>query len=299
MKIIDNPAVGIGFLLCVGLAVLGFSLIPSAEGQNRTSRQRVTVSEDVTQDDVFSRRARPPFSPMVTTDEYEDPFADAVKSRRVLQGLIDGRERRPVFQPKVSGVPQASEYFPLSQAEKRDLLLHRIAEQRLRRGEFEKLPPLVSQMKNPEMVIKMMLDFAELSRDENIGQLLDIATELTLQIGQPGSATSPPQVPLYQGSPNVSAFPGVADPNAMAHAFAPQFQIQLENNVPLPLGAVPEIELRRQSQAMSVDVMAGPIMPQVVTVIEGTGTTEGVSQDKSDESQEQSDDNSFFLKPEV
>jgi hypothetical protein len=73
-----------------------------------------------------------------------------------------------------------------SQAEKRDELLFRIVQLRLQRGEYEKLAQAVLQMQNPEKAIEAMLDFAEESADDdNITQLLDVATAVTLQIGQP------------------------------------------------------------------------------------------------------------------
>ena len=216
MKIINNPVMGIGLLLCVGLAVWGLSLLPTAEGQHQG---QFMVSSDEQNDDVFiSRRTRPQVLPLVTTDENDEIFVSPSQSIRTTRtqtvsppssvriaavpkaaapptqdpfATPDTPQRRladrssPALSVSVSGSALAVRQKPLSAVEKRDELLHRIVQLRLQRGEFEKIPPAVSQMQKPETAIETILDFVEQSDDENIGQLLDMITVLTVQMGQP------------------------------------------------------------------------------------------------------------------
>ena len=72
---------------------------------------------------------------------------------------------------------------------------------RLKQGEFEKLTLVVLQMQSPEKAIEAMLDFAEESDDENISKLLDVATVVTLQLGQPR--------PSVSGMMGISVGPGM------------------------------------------------------------------------------------------
>ncbi len=206
MKIIDNPAFGIGLLLCVGLAVLGLSLMTTAEGQYRAN---VIVTMDDSSDVVFSKSPRRQVSAISTQDEDVSPFLDPqpartnqpIHSRAVAQPAphavrIPGRFSPapvtsnnddpfagPLRWMTPMSVVQSQADGPV-RAEKRDELLFRIAKLRLQRGEYEKLMPVVAQMQKPETAIEAMLEFAEES-DDDIEKLLDVLTALTLQIGRP------------------------------------------------------------------------------------------------------------------
>ena len=279
MKIIDNPALGIGLLVCVGVAVLGLSLIKTVEGQSQ-ARTPISVTSD---DDAFG------VSTMTSADDFDDsPFLDqkppvadaprAISDVRARTGAqwsesqqtaqvpapaqatselpertwienaperasdnmwIDSRidndpfastpERQPAATPEndarrqvftierteaqprdaqrqssvIRAVEARREPATPSIAEKRDELLFRIVELRLQRGEFEQLAQVVMQMQNPEKAIEAMLDFADESEDNNISELLDVATEVTLQMGQPR-----PPVPL--GALTSGVMPGLA-----------------------------------------------------------------------------------------
>ena len=119
-------------------------------------------------------------------------------------------------------------------AEKRDALLLRIVAMRLERGEFEQIAPVVMQMYNPETAIEAMLDFAEESDDENISQLLDVATAVTLQLGQP----RPPVMPQAgMPAPNIN-MPGMPQPGAMPGV---SFGMGMSGTMPggIPMGAMP------------------------------------------------------------
>ena len=351
MKIIDNPALGIGFLLCVGLAVLGFSLLPTAEGQQHSHHYNLMVSTDE-QAEANWQIARPHVSSMVTTDEYSEPYVVAQNPGRSRTAAVPPRQRslersagtdRPnsvrIERAQISGTisvpasnndpfaqaaqPQSSsgvrhldharwvttnspETRPLPPAEKRDELLHRIVQLRLNRGEFEKLPPVVSQMHKPETAIETILDFAEksVSDDENIEQLLDMVTMLTLQIGQPKAAISIQHVFPHSGGQHHIGVPYGGNVSGLPPAYAPMFSEQNGANSvtfaqtvpsdamplpsafaqqPLPSGTVPGYAVQQQSQTLNADVIAGPVAPQIVTVIEGTVATESVSQEQPTE----------------
>ena len=236
-KIIDNPVLGIGMLLCLGLAVLGFSFMTSAEGQNQAS---VLVTSD---ENSHSHDSHVHVMPMFTDDSDDSPFLDpavpapetrarqtarvqadfALQPQESRQSTAQSQriQRTPSAVPEVSdnnsfaitstelqdnrraaSQPQQQQrraavfqtgneqLAPPNRVEKRDELLFRIVKIRLERGEYEKLTQVVLQMQSPEKAIEAMLDFAEESDDENISQLLDAATAVTVQWGQPRSPVS-------------------------------------------------------------------------------------------------------------
>jgi len=267
MKIIDNPALGIGLLLCIGVAVFGLALMTTADGQfyARTANM-VTSDDDATA--VFSSLTSSdddsPFLPNVNSGigarvpedsvrdqptelmhagsslqlpagswiqsrqqpstvrnqavrtetswpsaeaQPADPFAASPREQQ--RGQQVGTERRAVAEPFATMTRQQAE-----KAEKRDELLFRIVELRLQRGEYEQIAPVVMQMQNPERAIEAMLDFAEESADdENIEQLLDVATAVTVQMGQPkppvpGMMGMPGMMPFGMGMPPGQPMPG-------------------------------------------------------------------------------------------
>jgi len=257
MKIIDNPALGIGLLLCIGLVVVGLAIMTSAEGQFYSySRAPAMVTLDDGTPVVFSSMTSSdddsPFlprdapslrpqevaqadrarveqaraqnsaaqqsqrqqntvriegAPVVlprTENQSADPFAAPPREQQRVQ--LSGMERRVVDNPLAAPPRQQ-----VTQAQKRDELLFRIVELRMKRGEYEKLAPVVMQMQNPEKAIEAMLDFAEESADdENIEQLLDVATAVTMQMGQPRPPVSGMMgMPGMPGAMSGSGIPGM------------------------------------------------------------------------------------------
>ena len=255
MKIIDNPVLGIGLLLCVGLAVLGLTFLTTAEGQNPNTSSAFTTDDAVLQSPA-QRQVSPmhtedddsPFIDAVVTDipsagqavraqtatqtqetqqgaarvtaratfdmdmprvsvtaqRDDDPFAPAQTRQRTMVQQSDTQPTSPRVQAQIQAQQSSVSQQPVnrgnavgfnvsvpSRAEKRDELLFRIVQLRLLRGEYEKITSAVEQMQNPEKAIEAMLDHAEETDDENIEQLLDVATALTLQIGQPRPAVPP------------------------------------------------------------------------------------------------------------
>ena len=320
MKIIDNPILGIGVLLCVGLAVLALSLMTTAEGQNRFyamvtsddaaflpnwSSQTRQVSATHTVDDfdespfvehpavrttiverdlaraaqsraeqaraqqareqaeahfrlrdaaqaAGSMRVTTPVQaarPGNETPGSDDPFAAPFVSvqterrggvwndgsvpqhqqQRVVVGAVPEFQQQHVFVREASANPAA----------KRDALLFRIVKQRLERGEYESLAPVVLQMHNPETAIEAMLDFAEKSDAENISQLLDTATAVTLQLGQPRPPVMPQPGMTMPGMPTPNMpMPGMPPSGAMPGV---SFGMGMPGTMPggIPMGAMP------------------------------------------------------------
>ena len=261
MKIIDNPALGISLLICVGVAVFGIAMMTTADEQFYAHPSVMFTSDD---DSPFLERqpsvadapraipaarartgARPPETqqaaqvPEEATSELprvpenrgielntakatdnswieNDPFAPAPERQPVAVRQNDNRWQvlalqgtfaQPRDAQRQSGAMRAAEprveTATPSIAEKRDELLFRIVELRLQRGEFESIAPVVMQMQNPEKAIEAMLDFAEDSEDEDITQLLDVATQVTLQMGQP-------RPPMPPGAVTSGVMPGLA-----------------------------------------------------------------------------------------
>ena len=282
MKIIDSPVLGIGVLLCVGLAVLGLTFMATADGQNSTATSVSTTDEVATV--TFLRTLPQRHASPMHTDDDDSPFLDAgvsepVNARQVVRAQTAVQPQEPqqnvarltaraiIDLPSLSVTTQSdddpftstpaqptrqrvevrqngvappstfrderpSEPQPQrpraedrpndlqqqistrtvevrevrnaaapNRSEKRDELLFRIVQLRLLRGEYEKITPAVLQMQNPEKAIEAMLDHAEESEDEDIEQLLDVATALTMQIGQPR-----PAVPVGMRMPGTSPF---------------------------------------------------------------------------------------------
>ena len=239
MKIIDNPALGIGVLLCIGIAVFGIAFMTTAEGQYRLNTNMVTSddgafdiasmtsSDDFDESPFITREAPSPRplevaqadrargeqaraqdasqqrqqnsmrieNPPVTRPRAEnqlDPFAASPREQQRGQQVMNARI-------ETRGQPVAPPRQQVVQAEQRDELLFRIVKLRLHRGEFEQLVPVALQMQNPERVVEMMLDLAEemASKDEeHFNKLLDVATIVLLQTGQPR-----PPMPGMMGMP--------------------------------------------------------------------------------------------------
>ena len=269
MKIIDNPTIGIGLLICVSLAVLGFTFLTTAEGQfpvaDMVTSDEGTLgvssvhSPDDTDESPFLDRAstnqgwpalaqsaapqprQQSFNTVLIESErsnragfelkqHDDPFA-APPHEQLRRQQPDQPKLPPISADRIVRDPMAQGILATrqkpSQIEKRDEFLFRIVELRLRRGEFEKLAPVVLQMHNPEKAIEAMLDFAEKSADdESITQLLDMATAATMQMGQPrppvsgmmgmssgmGGSIMPPGQPMpgaVGGMPGGMGVPGI------------------------------------------------------------------------------------------
>ena len=244
MKIIDNPALGIGLLLCIGVAVFGLAFMATADGQFGqfvpgmvTSDDGATAVSSMTSSDdspfLPSARTVAQMSGSVRVQQAERAQAAAAQPSQRTQSSVRietppvarSRAENPPADPFTApsreqqrGQQVATERRAVAEpfaamtrqqtekAEKRDELLFRIVKLRLQRGEFEQIVPVALQMQNPEKVIEMMLDLAEtLEDEEKFAKLLDVATMVLLHLGQP----RPPVMGMMPGGMSGPGMPGM------------------------------------------------------------------------------------------
>ena len=238
MKIMDNPALGIGLLLCIGLAIFGIALMTTAGGQAPTAVMitsddgafALTSSDDSDDSPFITREATPPRprddrarieqadraraeqaraqdaaaqqrQRQQSSVRIENPPADPFAAPPREQPRDQQRGQQVVIERRIESNPPvvAMTRQQVANAEKRDELLFRIVKLRLKRGEYEQLAPIALQMQNPEKVVEMMLDLAEKMEAENEESFAKLLDVATVVLLHLGQPRPPVMVPPMPG----------------------------------------------------------------------------------------------------
>ena len=99
MKIIDNPTIGIGLLICVGLAVLGLTFLTPAEGQYQSTGFGLVTADEGTHSYVTF---------MHTDDSDDSPFIERPAQERTTREAVRTWTATQQLEPRQSSSRQGS-----------------------------------------------------------------------------------------------------------------------------------------------------------------------------------------------